>query len=272
MTCLERITKVSTKGKEGEEKIFVTVERRFTGLTAKRRHPWFQADSVGTLPEDQLRKALLHDKCCSLVEERDLVFMRERTPEQAADAAKMTSKYVKHPHKSSYSISLTPTPSLLFRFSALTFNAHRIHLDKSYCNNTEGHRNLLVHGPLSLMLMLEVLNRYLADNYGVTRLGNGGTTQNRAIASIQYRNIAPLYAEELMNVCLHDRKDGGFDVWVENQDGGLAVKGTAKTVSAAGPKGESSKHITEQLLVGDSKGESPTDTTPGSVAEVPSRS
>jgi 3-methylfumaryl-CoA hydratase len=46
---------------------------------------------------------------------------------------------------------------MLFRFSALTFNAHRIHYDRDYCREVEGYPGLVVHGPLIAMLMFEQL-------------------------------------------------------------------------------------------------------------------
>lgn len=121
------------------------------------------------------------------------------------------------PAKPSYKHTFTPTPTLLFNYSALTYNAHQIHLNPQYCQEIEGHRNLLVHGPLSLTLMLCVLR---------SQLGKG-----EQIQSIDYRNLAPLYVGEPLTVCVrpHSKQtDEGnkWDVWVENHDGGLSVKGT----------------------------------------------
>lgn len=119
------------------------------------------------------------------------------------------------PHTADYSVTLTPPPSLLFRFSALTFNAHRIHLDKQYSREVEGHRDLLVHGPLSLILMLSVLRSQLKDD--------------ELITGFSYRNLAPLYAREEMKICVRkdSRQNNTFEVWIEGQSGGYAVKGSA---------------------------------------------
>ena len=58
----------------------------------------------------------------------------------------------------------TPTdPTLLFRFSALTYNTHRIHYDEPYVTQVEGFPGLVVHGPLLALLMLEVPRRYRPD-------------------------------------------------------------------------------------------------------------
>ena len=207
--CTERISDVVIKGNPGDEKVFVTIERCFSGV----QKPLTEES------EDQLRK----QAPSSMVEYRDIVFMKEKPPSkptQSGGGAKKEPRVVKAPNEPTVSHSLVPTESLLFRFSALTFNAHRIHLDRQYCREVEGHRDLLVHGPLSLTLILELLNRHLQ-----------ASGEKREIQDISYRNVAPLYATEEMTICLRDKQDGNFDVWVENQEGGLSVKGTATTYS-----------------------------------------
>lgn len=112
---------------------------------------------------------------------------------------------------------------MLFRFSALTFNAHLIHLDPEYARNVEGHRNLLVHGPLSLTLMLQVMKNHLDVH----------TKGEQVPESIEYRNLAPLYCDEEMRICGMEKKtlENGsiYDVWIEGPTGGVAVKGTIYT-------------------------------------------
>ncbi|MCJ1375492.1 hypothetical protein MMC20_006729 [Loxospora ochrophaea] len=216
--CLERITDVSVKGAAGDEKVFVAIERRIGQSLA--------ISNGKETREDQIRGFLLTDDNCTTIEQRNIVFMRERSRQVAADAAKASGKVVKPPHEPTISHTLTPTAALLFRFSALTFNVHRIHLEKQFCRETEGHRNLLVHGPLSLVLMVELLQRHLESRYVEGQVG-------KRIAEIEYRNLAPVYAEEPMRVCARERGNGEWDVWVEGRDGGYAVKGFARTVSVS---------------------------------------
>ncbi|RQM06859.1 hypothetical protein DH86_00004373, partial [Scytalidium sp. 3C] len=131
----------------------------------------------------------------AVIEHRDLVFMRNKSAAANLEAAK--SRRIVKP---------------------LTFNAHRIHLDPQYCREVEGHRNLVLHGPLSLVLMLSVLK---------SQLGEGETVQR-----LDYRNLAPLYAYESLRICIsQDSKERQkYDVWIEGAGGGYAVKGTAVTV------------------------------------------
>jgi hydroxyacyl-ACP dehydratase HTD2-like protein with hotdog domain len=143
---------------------------------------------------------------------------------------------------------LKPDATLLFHFSALTYNAHAIHLDPDYCRNREGYKGLLVHGPLSMVLMLSALRGCLARLQSQAKVQTprpaaarkSSSTPGEAeqpsmpyIKSLNYRNLAPLYVNEEMRVCLRRTKAEGdglqWDVWVEGPDGGLAVKGHAVT-------------------------------------------
>lgn len=213
--CLESIRDVKIKGLEGEEKVFVEIERRICSVSAINNYR-----NPGKIRNALHREDAADPGPCAVVESRTLVFMRERSPAVAADAAKGNiDKIVKAAHPPTFSHTLRPTAALLFRYSALTFNAHSIHLDTSYCRDVEGHRNLLVHGPLSLTLMVELLGRHVAKE------GAGAM-----VKEIEYRNLAPLYAGEEMRVCGRQGKESGeWEVWVEGSGGGLAVRGLART-------------------------------------------
>ena len=208
--CVERIADVEVKGEEENQKIFVKIERSiFPG-----KKPGASRNEAGRWTNRLLR------------ETRTLVFMRSDRPKAPVNASNTPDKILKPEQSPDFSHHLVPTPALLFRFSALTFNAHAIHLDKQYCREVEGHRNLLVHGPLSLVLMLQFLQHWLVKE-------NDMDGKREFIRSIQYRNLAPLYAEEDMRICLkrkaQDGEHGNWDVWIEGRDGGYAVKGAVKT-------------------------------------------
>ena len=210
--CVERISDVEVKGEEENQKIFVEIQRSvFPGET-----PGASRDEKGSWTGGFLQ------------ETRTLVFMRSDRPKAPVDASNTSDKILKPEQSPEFSHHLVPTPALLFRFSALTFNAHAIHLDKQYCREVEGHRNLLVHGPLSLVLMLQFLQYCL-----VTLNKEREDGKREFIRSIQYRNLAPLYAEEDMRICVKRKTQdvlfGYWDVWIEGRDGGYAVKGTVKT-------------------------------------------
>ncbi|GAA4113009.1 MaoC family dehydratase N-terminal domain-containing protein [Knoellia locipacati] len=72
------------------------------------------------------------------------------TPRAAADPAPSTAD-------ADLALEVTADPVMLFRFSALTYNPHRIHYDREYATGVEGHADLLVHGPLTALLALEAV-------------------------------------------------------------------------------------------------------------------
>lgn len=225
--CQERIRDVTIKGREGEEKIYVTIER-----SIKQAMP----SDLSENPRKG-KDSLIPGSDENINELRNLVFLRNDAfrVSVSADASHAPTKSIKPHHQPDISHTLVPTAALLFRFSALTFNAHAIHLDKGYCREAESHRNLLVHGPLSLILMIELLRGHLANSdlikNGTNRTGK--ISEKEHIQSIEYRNIAPLYAEEEMKVCARKTKTGEWELWIEGVDGRLAVRAIARTFSNA---------------------------------------
>ncbi|CAO2649442.1 Nn.00g068270.m01.CDS01 [Neocucurbitaria sp. VM-36] len=233
----ERIKDVRLRGKDDAAKIFVTIERRFARLdrlyeSHRRVHEGSKASNAPNVHR-HFKQQLRDDEewgDAILKEERNLVFFKERTVAEidAIKAGQMAPiRYLDPPGKPDFSHTLTPTRALLFRYSALTFNAHLIHLDRDYARNVEGHRNLLVHGPLSLTLVLQAVAGYV----------NTHTQARQVIESIEYRNLAPLYCDEQMSICGVEKKKSGdgstFEVWIEGPTGGVAVKGTVRTVVRA---------------------------------------
>ena len=71
---------------------------------------------------------------------------------------------------------ITPDPTLLFRFSALTFNAHRIHYDRTYATTEEGYPGLVVHGPLTAVLLMELVRFHCAPVSDRLRVPRPGAT------------------------------------------------------------------------------------------------
>lgn len=88
--------------------------------------------------------------------------------------------------------ALAPSEPLLFRYSALTFNSHRIHYDLPYATAEENYRGLVVHGPLTATLLLDLAQRELGDN---------------ALKSFAFRGVSPAICGDVLHLVL--RKDGG---------------------------------------------------------------
>lgn len=107
---------------------------------------------------------LVHDTSADgqlAVRETQTLVYREATAAQPAPAPAMVEPdfAVWHFHR-----SLTPGEALLFRFSAITFNSHRIHYDAPYAIHVEGYRGLVVHGPLLASLLLDLAGRQFGYN------------------------------------------------------------------------------------------------------------
>lgn len=88
--------------------------------------------------------------------------------------------------------TILPDPVLLFRYSALTFNGHRIHYDRDYCQQQEGYPGLIFHGPLTATLLLELLREMLP---------------NAVVMAFQFKALQPLF--DHLPLSIHGRQEGG---------------------------------------------------------------
>lgn len=99
-----------------------------------------------------LRHDIAADGVAVIREEQDIVF---REPAPATSAPATVPVMPQEPEPAETVRSLSPDPVLLFRYSALTFNAHRIHYDRDYARDVEGYSGLVVHGPLIATLLMD---------------------------------------------------------------------------------------------------------------------
>ncbi|WP_298233821.1 MaoC family dehydratase N-terminal domain-containing protein [uncultured Azohydromonas sp.] len=101
---------------------------------------------------------------------------------------------------------------LLFRYSALTFNGHRIHYDRDYATGVEGYPGLVVHGPLVATLLAGLLER----------MANTGP-----VRYFEFRAVRPLFDFDTVTLCAEAR-DGAVSLWARNGSGHLAMSATAR--------------------------------------------
>ena len=142
----------------------------------------------------------------SIVEEHDIVY--RNTPA----AGERPVAPPRAPVDATWTRTLRPDDVLLFRYSALTFNGHRIHYDRRYVTEVEGYPGLIVHGPLIATLLLDLLRRHLPD---------------AVVARFSFRALSPLF--DIAEFTVNGRRDGDSTValWAANADGGLAMDATA---------------------------------------------
>lgn len=100
--------------------------------------------------------------------------------------------------------TIDPSPVLLFRYSALTFNSHRIHYDRPYATTVEGYRGLVVHGPLMASLLLDLARRHSGDN---------------RLTAFRFRALSPAIAGEPLHLALRHAGDGTLALGVFAEDG-----------------------------------------------------
>lgn len=151
---------------------------------------------------DLLFVTLQHDIAAGGVpairEEQDLVY---RAPAAAPTASPVLSPV--EPEPAAAVRRVTPDPMLLFRYSALTFNAHRIHYDRDYARNVEGYAGLVVQGPLIATLLIDHARREMP---GLTP------------ARFSFRAEAPLIDGAPFDLCL-SREGSGARLWARDSTG-----------------------------------------------------
>lgn len=101
-------------------------------------------------------------------------------------------------------------PPLLFRYSAITFNGHRIHYDRPYAMGVEGYPGLIVHGPLQATLLL---------HFAETLIG-------RPLARFEFRGLQPLFDFEAFRLCARAGADG-LELWIATPDGKQSMSAKA---------------------------------------------
>lgn len=136
----------------------------------------------------------------NLVEEQNIVYRELPTAAQAGQAQPA-------PTAADYSQAYTVNSTTLFRYSALTFNGHRIHYDVDYCRHVEGYPNLVIHGPLIATLLLDLYCQ-----------------QAQPLHWFRYRARSPLFLPDSFTV---NGKPDGADtrLWASNHDGILVMEG-----------------------------------------------
>lgn len=140
-------------------------------------------------------------------EEQDIVYRGDATAPVAAPVPVALPPLP----PGSWSQTITPDPVLLFRFSAITFNGHRIHYDRSYATQVEGYPGLVVHGPLTATLLIELVRRH----------------SPRPVTAYQFRAQAPLFDLAPFRI-VGVPEDGRVALEAQGPDGRTAMAATAE--------------------------------------------
>lgn len=174
LTKTSKIADISMKTGASGALVFVKVENRY--------------ESEGTL----------------LLEETQTLVYRDQPPKDAPAPAGKPS-----PKDAAWSVKHQPDEVMLFRYSAVTFNAHRIHYDQPYATAVEGYAGVIVQGQLLATLMLEACR----------------SKATRPIRRFGFRGVQPVFAGEIVFAEGQQTQDG-FDLWIRDEAGVLRTTGT----------------------------------------------
>ena len=143
----------------------------------------------------------------ALTEEHDIVYrdIASRSPTEKPP--------LKADEKFDFARTVIPDPVLLYRYSALTFNGHRIHYDRAYAKDVESYPGLVVHGPLLATFLLELF----ADNYPEATLSN-----------FNFKAIRPVFDIDTFQVCgTKPDSAGSAKLWIADNAGNLCMEAQA---------------------------------------------
>ncbi|KRP45480.1 itaconyl-CoA hydratase / mesaconyl-C4 CoA hydratase [Pseudomonas libanensis] len=154
-----------------------------------------KAGRTGSLLFVTVRHDYSQDGRLAIREEQDIVY-REPTPPKPGSGDALA--------QGEWTETVEPTPTLLFRYSAVTFNGHRIHYDYPYVTGTEGYAGLVVHGPLIATMSLRAFCRAHPD---------------ATLRRFSYRGIRPLIAPQPFEVGGRLTATGVAELWAGNAEG-----------------------------------------------------
>ena len=138
-----------------------------------------------------------------IIDEQEIVYREKGAP--------LTLPEVKHlpePAADCWSQEMTVDAAMLFRFSAVTFNSHRIHYDRSYAATEEGYPALVVHAPLVAMLLLQLLRK----------------NSDKIVNRFEYRAMAPLFGGQPFQLSAVEERADTINMQVLRSDGKTAAQ------------------------------------------------
>lgn len=161
-----------------------------------------------------VKHLVFNDHGLSITEEQNIVYRDVAPPDEPPPSG------IRAKQEAQWSRQITPDPVLLFSYSALTLNRHRIHYDRNYATGVEGYPGLVVHGPLIATLLLDLLRQ---------------AQPHKVVTRFQFRAVRPTYdlhAFDIKGDMSHanaSSQNGGdtVELWALDHDGFLTMQATA---------------------------------------------
>lgn len=181
------------------------------GATAQKRSRIASIDvkqgRTGALAFVTVQHEITHEGQLCLTEEHDIVYRDLPQPGALSVLPRQA------PQQAQWRRRVEPDPVLLFRYSALTFNGHRIHYDRSYVTGVEGYPGLIVHGPLIATLLADLLAR---------------EQPQAVLREFNFRAVGSLFDIAPFTLCGNLAADGrSAELWAQNERGELAMQAEA---------------------------------------------
>ena len=145
----------------------------------------------------------------AIYEEHDIVY-RDNPPKQAGTVLPAGKPA---PEPPDYCRPCNADPVMLFRYSALTFNGHRIHYDRDYVTQVEGYPGLIVHGPLLATLLVELLQNQQPDVH---------------LEKFSFRAQRPVFDSQPFSACGRKVSSDRSDLWIQDHEGYLCMQASAE--------------------------------------------
>lgn len=198
----------------------VTLPRRlFAGMDVDFLHPLIIGHEVereseiiditeksgasGDLVFVRIRNSFRQQGNLCVVEEQDIVYREQGAPVTLPDV-----KPFPEPGANTWSQELIVDAGMLFRFSAVTFNSHKIHYDRTYAAVAEGYPALVVHAPLVAMLLLQLVRE----------------NTDKGISRFEYRALAPLFDGQPLRLSAAAEGSGTISMQAQRADGIMAAR------------------------------------------------
>lgn len=165
--------------------------------------------ATGTLVFVTVRHTIEQAGRICMEEEQNIVY-REMPAEPSPLAPGKTA-----PKDTDWVIDIRPDPVLLFRYSALTYNGHRIHYDRQYAIEEEFYPALVLHGPLQATLLANCARQFYAD------------TELSQLMYFSFRALRPLFDTDCLSLC--GKRDGNtLSLWTRSHEGFVGMTATAQ--------------------------------------------
>lgn len=161
----------------------------------------------GSLVFVTVRHEISNARGLAMTEEHDIVYRDAPVPGSPTPPPEAA------PADATFEREIVPDPVMLFRYSALTFNGHRIHYDRTYVTEVEGYPGLIVHGPLIATLLVDLLRRERPD---------------AVLRKFAFKAQRPVFDIHRFSVCGRPDGEGRYKLWTRDHEGWLTMQATAE--------------------------------------------